>query len=290
MLPVCDVQNRKNETGFKLTKVGVTGVRKLVHVARPNSDGPNEPLICTIDVFVDLPADQKGSHMSRNLEVIREIVTESTCKPVTGIEDLAVNISRMLLKKHEYATTANVNIEAEYFKGNVTPHGKTTTEVYKLLGRAVNSRENGISKTLGVQCIGMTACPCAQENVAQTLGCSKEWPVITHNQRNVCTVIMTMDDEAAVEADDLIDIVNDSFSSPTFELLKRDDEAAVVINAHENPRFVEDMVRIVLKKIVDAYPELPDDVEITVRSESEESIHKHNAFAERTALMQELRD
>jgi GTP cyclohydrolase-4 len=290
MLPVCDVQNRKNETGFKLTKVGVTGVRKLVHVARPNSDGPNEPLICTIDVFVDLPADQKGSHMSRNLEVIREIVTESTCKPVTGIEDLAVNISRMLLKKHEYATTANVNIEAEYFKGNVTPHGKTTIEVYKLLGRAVNSRENGISKTLGVQCIGMTACPCAQENVAQTLGCSKEWPVITHNQRNVCTVIMTMGDTSTVEADDLIDIVNDSFSSPTFELLKRDDEAAVVINAHENPRFVEDMVRIVLKKIVDAYPGLPDDVEITVRSESEESIHKHNAFAERTAMMQELRD
>ena len=290
MLPVCDVQNRKSDTGFKLTKVGVTGVRKLVHVTRPSSDEHNEPLICTIDVFVDLPADQKGSHMSRNLEVIREIVTESTCKPVTGIEDLAANISKMLLKKHEYATTANVNIEAEYFKGSVTPHGKTTTEVYKLVGRAVNSRDKGISKTLGVQCIGMTACPCAQENVAQTLGCSKEWPVITHNQRNVCTVVMTMDDKEQIEADDLIDIVNSSFSSPTFELLKRDDEAAVVINAHENPRFVEDMVRIVLKKIVDKYPQLPDDVEITVRSESEESIHKHNAFAERSAVMGELRE
>ncbi len=101
---------------------------------------------------------------------------------------------------------------------------------------------------------------------------------------------MTMNESAAVEADDLIDIINDSFSSPTFELLKRDDEAAVVINAHRNPRFVEDMVRIVLKKIVDKYPALPDDVEITVRSESEESIHKHNAFAERTATMAELRD
>ena len=114
--------------------------------------------------------------------------------------------------------------------------------------------------------------------------------MITHNQRNVCTVIMTMDENAAVEADDLIDIINDSFSSPTFELLKRDDEAAVVINAHRNPRFVEDMVRIVLKKIVDRYPQLPDDVEITIRSESEESIHKHNAFAERTAVMGELRN
>ena len=290
MLPVCDVQNRKNETGFKLTKVGVTSVRKLVHISRPDSKCLSEPLICTIDVFVDLPAEQKGSHMSRNLEVIREIVNESTSSPATGIEDLAANISKLLLDKHEYATTANVNIEAEYFKSNVTPHGKKTTEVYKLIGMAVNRRNEGISKTLGVQCIGMTACPCAQENVAQTLGCSKDWPVITHNQRNVCTVIMTMDESAAVEADDLIDIINDSFSSPTFELLKRDDEAAVVINAHRNPRFVEDMVRIVLKKIVDKYPALPDDVEITVRSESEESIHKHNAFAERTATMAELRE
>ena len=290
MLPVCDVQNRKSETGFKLTKVGVTGVRKLVHVARPKSESENEPLICTVDVFVDLPAEQKGSHMSRNLEVIREIVNESTSNPVTGIEDLAAGISKLLLEKHEYATTAHVNIEAEYFKGNTTPHGKKTTEVYKLIGSAVNMRGKGLNKTLGVQCVGMTACPCAQENVAETLGCSKEWPVITHNQRNVCTVIMTMDDDANVEADDLIDIVNDSFSSPTFELLKRDDEAAVVINAHRNPRFVEDMVRIVLKKIVDKYPDLPDDVEITVRSESEESIHKHNAFAERTAIMSELRE
>ena len=290
MLPVCDVQNRRSETGFRLTKVGVTGVRKLVHVARPDPEAQNEPLICTIDVFVDLPAEQKGSHMSRNLEVIREIVSESTSHQVTGIEDLAACISKLLLDKHEYATTANVNIEAEYFKSSVTPHGKKTTEVYKLIGRAVNRRGEGISKTIGVQCVGMTACPCAQENVAETLGCSKEWPVITHNQRNVCTVIMTMDEKDNVEANDLIDIVNDSFSSPTFELLKRDDEAAVVINAHRNPRFVEDMVRIVLKKIVDKYPGLPDDVEITVRSESEESIHKHNAFAERSAVMGELRE
>lgn len=290
MLPVCDVQNRKIETGYKLTKVGVTGVRKLVHVARPDSEIANEPLICTIDVFVDLPAEQKGSHMSRNLEVIREVVNESTSIPVTGIEDLATDISKLLLEKHEYATTSRVSIEAEYFKGSMTPHGKRTTEVYRLIGKAHNVRDSGVKKTLGIQCVGMTACPCAQENVAQTLGCSDEWPVITHNQRNVCTIIITMDEGIAVEADSLIELVNESFSSPTFELLKRDDEAAVVINAHRNPRFVEDMVRIVLKKIIDRYPDLPDGVEITVRSESEESIHKHNAFAERTATIGELKE
>lgn len=289
MLPVCDVQSRKIDTSFRLTKVGVSGVRKLIYVNRPNNKTPIEPLVCTIDVSVDLPADQKGSHMSRNLEVIEEIISENTINPVTGIEDLAVQISKLLLEKHEYATVSNVDIGAEYFKNNVTPHGKKTTEVYTLIGGAYNQRGQTVHKTVGVECVGMAACPCAQENIAQTLGCSKKWPVITHNQRNVCSVIMTMGENVSIKSDDLIDLINESFSSPTFELLKRDDEAAVVINAHNNPKFVEDIVRVVLKKITDKYSDVPDDVRITVRSESEESIHKHNAFAERTATMADLR-
>ncbi len=290
MIPVCDVQNRKGDSNFMLTKVGVTDVRKLVHVKRPDSGSCNEPLVCRISVFVDLPAEQKGSHMSRNLEVLRAIVDECLKEPVPGIEDLAVNIGKLLLVKHEYATESNVEIEAEYFKNNKTPLGKDTTEVYELLGRARCRRDGSIQKTIGIRAVGMTACPCAQENVAEMLNCSKEWPVITHNQRNVCTVVVTTDDSVSIEADDLIDLVNDSFSSPTFEVLKRDDEATVVINAHRNPRFVEDMVRIVLQKFVSAYPDLSDDAFITVKSESEESIHKHNAYAERTATMGELRN
>jgi GTP cyclohydrolase-4 len=100
---------------------------------------------------------------------------------------------------------------------------------------------------------------------------------------------MTMDENVNVEANDLIDIAEASFSSPTYEILKRDDEAAVVINAHNNPKFVEDVVRDVLKRIVDGYPGLHDDVHLTVRSESEESIHKHNAFAERSTTLGDLR-
>jgi GTP cyclohydrolase-4 len=290
MMPICDVQNRKNDKGFKLTKVGVTGVKKPVCVNRSGVSGKqNEVLTCTIDVFVNLPAEQKGSHLSRNLEVLREVVDDSVKEPVTGIEDLASDICRHLLKKHEYATTSYADISADYFKSDKTPNGRATMEVYKLFGSAVCERDSIVRKTLGVQVIGMTACPCAQETVAETLGCSGEWPVMSHNQRNVCTVVMSMDENVSIEADDLIDIVEASFSSPTYELLKRDDEAAVVINAHKNPKFVEDVVRDVLKRLVDRYTDIPADVEVTVKSESEESIHKHNAFAERTATMEELR-
>jgi GTP cyclohydrolase-4 len=73
-------------------------------------------------VFVDLPAVQKGSHLSRNLEAIREVVDESIATPVTGIENLAVDICKKLLVKHEYASEANVKIEAEYFKDTSTPN------------------------------------------------------------------------------------------------------------------------------------------------------------------------
>ena len=166
MIPVCDVQNRKGDSHFKLTKVGVTGVRKLVHIERPNSETYNEPLVCRINVYVDLPADQKGSHMSRNLEVLRAIVDECMKEPVSGIEDLAMNIGKLLLVKHEYASESNVEIDAEYFKNNKTPLGKDTTEVYELIGRATCRRDGTFDKTIGIRAVGMTACPCAQENVA----------------------------------------------------------------------------------------------------------------------------
>jgi GTP cyclohydrolase-4 len=92
-----------------------------------------------------------------------------------------------------------------------------------------------------------------------------------------------------IEADDLIDIVEGSISSPTYEILKRDDEAELTINAHMNPRFVEDVVREILNRILEKYGNLPDDVAVAVKSESEESIHKHNAFAERVTSLGDLR-
>ena len=116
-----------------------------------------------------------------------------------------------------------------------------------------------------------------------------KFPTITHNQRNISSLIFEFSNECTVEADDLIEIVEGALSSPTHEILKRLDEGHVVMKAHKNPKFVEDVVRDILGEVVYRYPDIPDDTKITVRSESEESIHKHNAFAERTTTMGELR-
>ncbi len=288
----CDVQYGKGSSGFKLTKVGVSGVRKPVLIKRPELTNPlNSVVNCTIDIFVDLPASQRGSHLSRNVEVLREVAEESTSEPVTGLENMAVDMIRKLLVKHEYAQNAYVNIRADYYKANKTPSGRDTLELYTIHAGAHGVRDGEIRKTIGVEAIGMTACPCAQETVGEMLNVENPgFPMMSHNQRNVVTIEVTTGVDENIIVDELIELAEKSVSTPTFELLKREDEGRVVINAHTNTRFVEDVVRNGLTLVVHHYKDLPDDAEILVVSDSQESIHKHNAYAERTATMGELRE
>ncbi len=286
----CDLQYGKGDASYKLTRVGVRNVRKPVVVHREGLGKElNNTLSCSIDIYVDLPADQKGSHMSRNVEVLNEVVEESMRHPITAIEDMAADICKRLLVHHEYAQNAEVHISAEYYRPSKTPQGRDTFEIYTILAGGTIVRDGPLTKTVGVRAVGMTACPCAQQTVTEMLEFSGDMPVMSHNQRNVCTLMVTMPEDITIEANDLIDIVEDSFSTPTYELLKRPDEGQVVINAHRNTKFVEDVVRGVALRVVGRYTDLPDDVTVDIISDSEESIHKHDAYAEIVASLGELR-
>jgi len=290
-----DVQGENVTNSFRLNKVGVTGVVKPVQVRRPNR---TVTLTTTLDLFVDLPPDQKGSHMSRNLEAINEVVDRSVREPVDSLEELTETIARSLLKRHEYATTSEVWAEADYFLERTSPSGRTSLEPYRLVARA-NARRGAadVERSIGVEVVGMTACPCAMETVRDDV--MKEhpeltrWPegvpIITHNQRNRTTAILQEPPGHEIEADELVDIVEESLSAPTFGLLKRPDEGRLVEMAHRNPKFVEDVVREVLDRLLKRYPKMPDTAWVRVKSEAEESIHKHNAFAERSTTFGELR-
>ena len=288
------MQNRRVENGFRLTRVGITGVKKPIVVHR---NGMDNNITAVIDVFVDLPSTQKGSHMSRNVEILTEMIDESVRAKVVSLEELAGKICKELLDRHEYASYGEVNMVADYFLERTTEAGRRTLEPFKLVARATARRGNGLMKLIGVEVDGMTACPCAMETVRQRVNSDDpelgkavaSMPMITHNQRNRTTLMMEVPEHVDIEADDLIGIVEGSLSSPTYGILKRDDEASVVMQAHRNPKFVEDVVRDILGKILDRYGGLDDSVHVTVRSESEESIHKHNAFAERITTLGELR-
>ena len=290
-----DCQSLPIANSFKLTRVGVVGVKKPVLVRRGKED---HHLKAEIDVFVDLPSTQRGSHMSRDVEVINEMIDASVRRKVSSLEQLAAIICRELLDRHEYASYAEVLMDADYFLERKPDGGRKSLESYKLMARARAKRGDGLMKQVGVEVQGMTVCPCAMEtalrkmevDVPELRKIAGKVPTISHNQRNRTTLMIEVPEKVDIEADDLIAIVESSQSSPTYGVLKRVDEANIVIEAHKNPKFVEDVVREILGKILKKYSKLDDSVRVTVRSESEESIHKHNAFAERVTTLGELRE
>jgi GTP cyclohydrolase-4 len=274
-----DVQSWKPAANFKLTRVGLSGIKKPVCIRR---NGRDVHLIPVVELFVDLPASKKGSDLSRNVEIIEEIVEESIREPAESLEVFCEKIAHKLLDRHEYANCAEVRAVSDYFLEKQTPMGRTTVEPYKIMARAVLERAAVCNRYIGVEVVGMTACPCALENIRNAYG-----ERYTHNQRNIATIVVQND--GTVDADDLIDIAEKAMSSPTYEILKRNDEMEVVRRAHENPKFVEDVVRDMLQLIVVRYPELPAETVVVAQSVSLESIHKHNASAERVTTMGELR-
>ncbi|HEV8360552.1 MAG TPA: GTP cyclohydrolase MptA [Candidatus Thermoplasmatota archaeon] len=291
MQPLPDVQALRSTHDYKLTRVGVTGIRKPVQVKRPSRKDPIT-LVAVVDAFVDLPGRQRGIHMSRNVEAINEAIDQAVRAPVRGLEDLAGGIASDLLKRHDYASIAEVDIEADYFLERTQPSGQRSLEPYNLLASARARRGQPLRCGIGALVTGINACPCAMETARQLLeerGMAREGPNITHNQRNRTLLLVETTDGISVEADDLIDLAEAGLSAPTYEILKRGDEARLVIRAHERPLFVEDVVREVLDGVVRRYPQLPPDTLVLVRSEAEESIHKHNAFAERVTTLGELR-
>ncbi len=291
---------------INLTRVGVTGVKKLVKVER---GGDNRPivLISNFEVFVDLPSDRKGANLSRNFEVIDEVLEEAINRPVYEIEELCGEIATRLLSRHEYATHAEAKMKSEYVVHRTTPFTKAACqEVVDIFAEALAmaGRPGSLKKSVGAEVMGTTACPCAQEIMKEQVrdelvklglgveGASnfaEKMPVATHNQRGRGSISIEVHDRRCVSIDRIIRIIEDSMSAKVYGLLKRPDEAVIVARAHSNPKFVEDCVRTMAQKVVEAFPDLPDDAAVNLKQINEESIHQHNAFAERTATMGELR-
>jgi GTP cyclohydrolase-4 len=155
-----------------------------------------------------------------------------------------------------------------------------------------------VKKSIGAEAVGMTACPCAMETCRAQL--EKEYPllkdpsmqsmpIITHNQRNRTRLSLILPEEIEVEVDDILDVISEAQSSPTYAILKRGDEGQLVLNAHRKPKFVEDVLRSTLTLASEKFSKLPDSVEVSAFTESEESIHKYNVRAEHHVTMGNLR-
>jgi GTP cyclohydrolase I/GTP cyclohydrolase-4 len=298
-----DVQNRTPTLPVSLSRVGVTGVEKIIRIDR---GGAPQLFSAKLECYVDLGPQQKGAHMSRFEEVVNEVIGEVVLGDAAfGAETLAERVAT-LVRERQGALRAEVTVEARYPEHKPAPvSGILTQEIYTLYGSAV-ATESGTRRLVGVAAAGMTACPCAQELVtasarkrlvadgfdeAEILRILEAVPVATHNQRGLGTLYVGLPEglDETIEASDLLAIVEDSMSSEIYELMKRTDEGAVVEKAHRRPRFVEDCVREAIGGVVERFGHLPDDTFVSARQENLETIHQHNVVAERWGMLGEIR-
>ena len=299
---VPDVQSGLPATQVSLSRVGVTGVEKVIRVR--NGGGENL-FYAEMECFVDLEPKQAGVHMSRFEEIVGEAIDEVVLGEAFKAEVLAAHVAEKVRERQE-GRRAEVSLTARYPEIVSTPEsGIDTQEIYVLFGTAVAS-ERGTRTLTGVQAQGMTACPCAQEMVT---GLSRERlaeqgfdgeqierivstvPIATHNQRGIGTLHVGCPEggPAWIDAPELLRIVESSMSSEIYELMKRPDEMSVVVKAHETPRFVEDCVREMIRQVVEGYPDLSPDAFVMARQENLETIHRHNVVAERYGALGDLR-
>jgi MptA/FolE2 family GTP cyclohydrolase len=293
-----DLQASTPEVRIGLSRVGVRGVHKAIR----QHSGKRETLVpAEIACSVDLDPARKGVHMSRFPELFEQAIDELVIGEAVLIEELAEHIARTVVGRQE-ALRAEVEVSARYPLQRETPVTRMRTqEMVSLIGIAAASA-SAARRVVGVEATGINACPCAQGLVrgraAERLleagfgegevdRILELVPLATHNQRGRGMLYVGTDQ--AINAEDLVEIVERSMSSPVYELLKRPDELFVVEHAHLQPRFVEDSVRVALKETIASYPELADDDFLWSRQVNLETIHTHDVLAERYGTVAELR-
>ncbi|WP_038056751.1 GTP cyclohydrolase FolE2 [Thermodesulfobacterium hydrogeniphilum] len=252
-MKLIDIQNTSPEEKIPLDKVGIKGFKYPVTVL--DKEKGFQHTIAEINLYVDLPAKFKGTHMSRFIEVINEFKGEIHIK---NIEKILKKIRQKLSAK-----SAHLEMYFPYFLEKKAPVSGVSSlmEYQAFMMASFSSRKKDL--IIGVKVPVMTLCPCSKAISKYS----------AHNQRGIVTIKVRF--KKFIWLEELIEIAELSASSPVYPLLKRPDEKYVTEYSYNNPKFVEDVVRGVAKKL----SEHPEVIWFAVEAENFESIHAHNAYA-----------
>ncbi len=247
-----DVQSEKDARNIYIDKVGVSDIIYPIVVLDKTNSYQNT--VGKINMYVDLPKDFRGTHMSRFVEVLNAHMGKMT------IQNMEIILDDMKSKLN--AEVSHLEVEFDYFVMRQAPVSKISSYTpYR--AKFISKKDKTFDFILEVIVPVHTLCPCSKEISDRG----------AHNQRAKADISVRMNKIVWIE--DLIDVAENSASAPLFTLLKREDEKYVTESAYDNPKFVEDIVRDISLK-------LEKDERITwynIRVTSYESIHPHNAYA-----------
>ncbi len=248
-----DVQNLADTRRIPINKVGIKDIRHPVRIR--DRSGGEQHTIASFNMYVNLPHNFKGTHMSRFVEILNQHEREISVK---SFKDILVEMTERL-----EAEAGHIEMSFPYFINKTAP----VSGVQSLLDYDVTFigefKKGTPSITVKILVPVTSLCPCSKQ--ISDYG--------AHNQRSHVTITARLNSFIWIE--ELIDLVEKESSCELYGLLKRPDEKFVTERAYDNPKFVEDMVRDVAARLnadrrIDAY---------TVESENFESIHNHSAYA-----------
>ncbi|MBK8889324.1 MAG: GTP cyclohydrolase I FolE2 [Dechloromonas sp.] len=251
--PIADVQSSADTRQIAINKVGIKAIRHPVRVQ--DKSAGSQHTIAVFNMYVGLPHNFKGTHMSRFVEILNSHERE------ISVESFPAMLRDMVAKLE--AETGHIEMNFPYFINKTAPvSGVQSLMDYDVtfIGDIVNSEIVTSTKVV----VPVTSlCPCSKKISERG----------AHNQRSHVTVAARTNGFVWIE--EIVQLVEAEASCELFGLLKRPDEKFVTERAYDNPKFVEDMVRDVAARLngegrIDAY---------VVESENFESIHNHSAYA-----------
>lgn len=252
-----DVQNSPDHRRIPIQKVGIKDLEyPIIVLDRLNR---SQSTTARVNMYVDLPHNFKGTHMSRFVEILNQHHGRISVRDIGRILDT-------MLKRFE-CRTAHLEIRFPYFIEKSAPvTGARALMSYQcaLLAALEQRGKRRVSDMVVEACVPVTMlCPCSKEISGRG----------AHNQRS--NITLQVRSRALIWLEELIEIAESEASAPVYSLLKREDEKSVTETAYDRPRFAEDAVRGVAER-------LSADRRIrwfVVESENHESIHNHSAYA-----------
>ena len=253
-----DVQNQRDYRNIPIDRVGIKNLKYPITV-RDKREG-HQPTVATINMYVNLPHRDRGTHMSRFVEMLHLF------RPAVSLKNFSVILEEM--KRHLNAASAHVDVTFPYFIEKKAPVSESVglmDYTCRIIG--VSDSEGNIDLVSEVIVPISSVCPCSKE--ISDAG--------AHNQRG--EVRLSTRFKKFIWLEDMIELIEGTASCDVYSILKRVDEKHVTEKAFENPKFVEDIVRDVAMKL-----KQDDNITwFTVSAENFESIHNHSAYAEITS-------
>lgn len=249
-----DVQSQTDYRNINVDKVGVKDIRYPMRVMDKSSG--MQHTVASINMYVNLPREFKGTHMSRFIEILNEFHGHLDIRELSSIMEL--------MQERLQAQSAHLEISFPYFVKKLSP--VTDSEGLMEYGCRVSgslSVTKGYDLVLEVNVPITTVCPCSKE--ISNHG--------AHNQRGVVRLAVRF--KRFIWIEDLVRLVEKAASCEVYSVLKRPDEKYVTELAYENPKFVEDVVRDVAYQL----KQDPNVLWFMVDVENFESIHNHSAYA-----------